>query len=320
MGRYWMRTEEEEAQWRAEAGKRAEEEAERYRNEPVGPPPTSPAKSPVEAVGGQSTLAEMITEIDKLPSLDSKPALDRVEEVVEDSSDSDSDEDAGVRCDLEPGDVVMLEKTAEGEGEAQEATEKKPEPNSGVGAQISESGSEEAKAITSTANQAKGDVPNPDPATPVTQTPIANDAKLAESRSFSERIAEKQAIDERAKRCASPTPPQAETPETCATKPSTDKSARSSSGSLSGRSTGSNSSSGSSSSRGSAERLPKSTSTSQFREKEKGKEKPRAVSTVKSGGSRTEKTLPARASNQNHNHLHLRRGRRYFDHKQEITA
>ena len=321
MGRYWMRTEEEEAQWRAEAGKRAEEEAERYRNEPVGPPPTSPAKSPVEAVGGQSTLAEMIAEIDKLPSLDSKPALDRVEEeVVEDSSDSDSDEDAGVRCNLEPEDVVMLEKTAEGEGEAQEATEKKPEPKSGVGAQISESGSEEVKAMTSTANQAKGDAPNPGPATPVTQTPIANDAKLAESRSFSERIAEKQAADERAKRCASPTAPPTETPETSTAKPSTDKSARSSSGSLSGRSTGSNSSSGSSSSRGSAERLSKSTSTSQFREKEKGKEKPKAVSTVKSGGSRTEKTLPARASNQNHNHLHLRRGRRYFDHKQEITA
>ncbi|KAG7289688.1 hypothetical protein NEMBOFW57_006064 [Staphylotrichum longicolle] len=100
MGRYWLRTEEEEAQWRAEAERRAQEEAEKYRNEPASSPPPAASvatKSDEEAGRAvQSSLADAMADIDKLPPLDSGPALEKVEEEVMESEDED--EGAGAKC------------------------------------------------------------------------------------------------------------------------------------------------------------------------------------------------------------------------------
>lgn len=104
MGRYWMRTEEEEAQWRAEAAMRAAEEAERYRAEPASPPgPAVLTGSP--AFHGFS-WADGLDALDKLPPIDSLPSLDKLETeeaedkletVVSDSDDSDTEfRDSGV--------------------------------------------------------------------------------------------------------------------------------------------------------------------------------------------------------------------------------
>ncbi|KAM7186082.1 hypothetical protein V8F20_011553 [Naviculisporaceae sp. PSN 640] len=99
MGRYWMRTEEEEAQWRAEAAMRAAEEAERYRAEPASPPgPAILAGSP--AFHGFSWAIDGLEALDKLPPIDSLPSLDKLEtEEVEDKletvvADSDDSDDS----------------------------------------------------------------------------------------------------------------------------------------------------------------------------------------------------------------------------------
>ncbi|KAK4219542.1 hypothetical protein QBC37DRAFT_107813 [Rhypophila decipiens] len=107
MGRYWMRTEEEEAQWRAEAAMRAAEEAERYRAEPASPPgPAILANSP--AFHGFSWADGLEAQLDKLPPIDSLPTLDKLETeeeaedkletVMSDSDDSDTESpDSGAK-------------------------------------------------------------------------------------------------------------------------------------------------------------------------------------------------------------------------------
>lgn len=118
MGRYWLRTEEEEAQWRADAERRAAEEAERYRAEPTRPPGT-PAPAPdaeesasaTEANGPEppmTSFGERLAAIDKLPPLGSVPLLDKLAafaksdaddklETIEadDTDDSDAESDGG---------------------------------------------------------------------------------------------------------------------------------------------------------------------------------------------------------------------------------
>ncbi|KXX74180.1 hypothetical protein MMYC01_209153 [Madurella mycetomatis] len=132
MGRYWLRTEEEEAQWRAEAERRAEEEAERYRNEPASPPPGSATpKSPVETVEEQQALADKIAEIDKLPRQGLKPNPDKLEEEEADASDSDTDEEAGADCDRETAiKKVAAQNGAEVKSEAREVVEDKTDDES----------------------------------------------------------------------------------------------------------------------------------------------------------------------------------------------
>ncbi|KAK4138851.1 hypothetical protein BT67DRAFT_446856 [Trichocladium antarcticum] len=257
MGRYWMRTEEEEAQWRAEAGRRAEEEAERYRNEPVGSRPTADKST----AGDAGVQAGKVAESNKPPPLDSKPVLDKVEEVIEDSSDSD-DEEAGARCNLAPPE----DAAPDSKDDRREAIEKKPEPTmSDAGGRSLGLGPEEDEAQPSTA----AGTPNSTPTTTtrVTAGLMAQGSNLA--KSFADRLAENQAATERAKRGASPpTTSKTATPEPSTTENSTEMSARAPTGSPSGRSTTSNNRNSS------AERLAKS--TPQSREKEKGKERPRA--------------------------------------------
>jgi hypothetical protein len=117
MGRYWMRTEEEEAQWRAEAERRAEEEAERYRNEPASPPPPVVAATTGSAVGAavgtRSTLADKVTEIDKVNPKGLKPNPDKLEEEEAESSDSDTDEEAGAKCYVSEKTEMRAEETGE---------------------------------------------------------------------------------------------------------------------------------------------------------------------------------------------------------------
>lgn len=323
MGRYWMRTEEEEAQWRADAEKRAAEEAERYRNEPASPPQRDGKDA---EGGGERTVVEKVAGSEKVTCLDGKQqALDKVEEVVEDSSDSDTDEEAGAKCNQEAEEVAMAEE------------------NTGGVQKDSEKSGAEPRSKDVSSGQTKADEREPAPTT--TQPPTTEDPKLAESRSFFESLAEKQAAEERAKRGSSPAPTTSTLPtskpeitETSTHKSSsTGKSARSSSGSLSKNKPATSRSSTSSTS--SAESLSKSNFKEKEKEKDKGREKSRSVSTTKSssnlksgtagtpaaGGNMTDKPLAgtsnSRAGSSHNNHLHLRRGRRYFDsHKHEVMA
>ncbi|KAK0636170.1 hypothetical protein B0T17DRAFT_612945 [Bombardia bombarda] len=100
MGRYWLRTEEEEAQWRADAERRAVEEAEKYRAEPSSPPPSSVlARSPigVPVPGIQSlSFAERVSELEKLPSVENLPALDKLEIEEAESEDEEATETPGM--------------------------------------------------------------------------------------------------------------------------------------------------------------------------------------------------------------------------------
>ncbi|KAK5663061.1 hypothetical protein OQA88_6477 [Cercophora sp. LCS_1] len=115
MGRYWQRTEEEEAQWRAEAERRAAEEAERYRAEPASPP--SKAVEP-----HQQSWAARLTALDKLPPLDTVtiPLLDKTESLAKsdaddkletvlasDSDDSDAESDGGASTAVDDLDVSI---------------------------------------------------------------------------------------------------------------------------------------------------------------------------------------------------------------------
>ncbi|KAK4150977.1 hypothetical protein C8A00DRAFT_45734 [Chaetomidium leptoderma] len=321
MGRYWLRTEEEEAQWRADAARRAEEEAERYRNEPASSPspppsPSGAAKGPVEGV--QSARADKAAAIDKLPLLDTGSALDRVDEEAVESESEDSDEEAGAKCNMEMEETgsVTLKGPEEGKpgggdglGEvnpnAEKATEEPQKPD--LQTRVSVSDAEQVK-----------------PAAP-TSTP--EDTKPSEPQSFFERLAAKQAAEERTQRASKPEPASSKA------ESSTDRTATSS-----GRSSSaSTNSTGSDSSTSSAEQLAKVSSWE--KEKAKEKEKSRTISSFKSSmnlrsvGSRADRTLARGNNSHSHgsgsgsgsgsNHLHLsgRRGRRYFeDHKQGITA
>ncbi|KAL2261911.1 hypothetical protein VTK26DRAFT_3004 [Humicola hyalothermophila] len=312
MGRYWLRTEEEEAQWRADAERRAAEEAERYRNEPSSPPPACD--------GSRPTLADRIKAIDTLPPRDGKSALDKVEEVIEDSSDSGTDEEGGAKCNPE------IERGAAG-------------GNRGGRRPGEESGSGEAKTVS------------PPTAHATTQPLTAAEAKLAEARSFLERLAEQQAAEKRARRCVSPTPTITST--TSSTAASETSTAASAHKSIS-KSLRSSISSSSSSSSSSAESLSTSTTTTTSTEKaraanpsneteRKDKQQKAPLSTAArsatnprssgsgGGGSRADKpptttmttTSTTTTGRTGRNHLHLSggRGRRYFEsHKQEITA
>ncbi|KAK3377912.1 hypothetical protein B0H63DRAFT_478351 [Podospora didyma] len=122
MGRYWLRTEEEEALWRAEAERRAEEEAERYRNEPASPPGSSVA---ARMSAGLQKLPWADVAIDNLPSLDSLASLDKLETEMSDSDDSTPESGAAVNS---AGDATrqtikgtMTVKTGEAKLELEEA-------------------------------------------------------------------------------------------------------------------------------------------------------------------------------------------------------
>ena len=339
MGRYWLRTEEEEAQWRAEAERRAREEAERYRNEPSSPVPGASAFEKKTADGEEAgtgdkaigAVAKMLPLLDVSGSNDSQ-ALDKLEEVIE-SEDEDPDEEAGAKCTVKDDETESVEL---------------------IGTQ--------------------------------------------ESKSFSERLAERQAAEEKAHRAASPLRNPVKVSEELSCKADTESSKlgrSSSSGSLAkdqdsmnseaGSARSSNTSTGSTttanSSSSSAEQLSRSPPKDKNKEKEKEKEtekardKPRSASTSSSSSSRSYMNLKptgdrdrdrdhdrdktqkpynsrstadyrststsnsnsnsnssssssnmanhSRRGSSNHNHLHLsgRRGRRYFEsHKLGITA
>ncbi|KAK4148016.1 uncharacterized protein C8A04DRAFT_23808 [Dichotomopilus funicola] len=168
MGRYWLRTEEEEAQWRAEAEKRAEEEAERYRNEPASPPPSTSSGASVSGDSdGGGGLASKVKDIDKLPLLNKNgPALDKVEE--EEAESEDGDEEAGARCDAEP------------EAEAEPVPSKRAEM--------------EVRTTKESMPESRGLIVATKPAvldSPVSAIPETPATRPSESKSFSQRLADK---------------------------------------------------------------------------------------------------------------------------------
>jgi len=126
MGRYWQRTEEEEAQERAEAQRRAAEEAERYRNEPpasripvpqgstraIPTSPKHPGNSWAERVEKIDKLPEVLEDLDKLPTvegIESFPPLDDKLETEESDSDGESTGSGG----LASGDASGATKPSE---------------------------------------------------------------------------------------------------------------------------------------------------------------------------------------------------------------
>ncbi|KAL2171950.1 hypothetical protein VTG60DRAFT_1009 [Thermothelomyces hinnuleus] len=292
MCRYWQRTEEEEAQWRAEAERRAQEEAERYRNEPASPV-TIAGKADGVVGGGK------VEEVDHLPSLDrgGQPP-DKLEEVVVESEDDDTEEDAGAKCNVEDETESIKSMSTEEEryaGDGSVAT--KPD------AQSSTQNTSEPTRPTSVISPAASQEPvteNPATATTVTALAPATTAAScarAETKSFSERLAEKQAADERAHGATSSTPaPKAA--ETLSRKASAEssKTARSTSsspsreqparpGSVSGLSSSASTRTSTSNSSNSSEEELSRTSTKE-KEKEKEREnsrgKPRTLSSSSS--------------------------------------
>ncbi|KAK3359069.1 hypothetical protein B0T25DRAFT_514681 [Lasiosphaeria hispida] len=123
MGRYWMRTEEEEAQERHEMERRAAEEAERYRNEPSSPgvasPPMFLPDSPPSHESQRPSWAERLAAIDKLSPLDSIPPLDKPESEVEDKLETEEASDSE-------------ESTADSDGGASTATDKEEAETEGI--------------------------------------------------------------------------------------------------------------------------------------------------------------------------------------------
>ncbi|KAL2268765.1 hypothetical protein VTJ83DRAFT_3611 [Remersonia thermophila] len=100
MGRYWLQTEEEERQWRMEAERLAQEEQERYRNEPASPLPLAailttatagPESESEEVRGVQNDLAAKIMKIGQHPSSHGDEPLDRLEEVESEDEDDETD-------------------------------------------------------------------------------------------------------------------------------------------------------------------------------------------------------------------------------------
>ncbi|KAH6627077.1 hypothetical protein B0J18DRAFT_465033 [Chaetomium sp. MPI-SDFR-AT-0129] len=170
MGRYWLRTEEEEAQWRAEAEKRAEEEAERYRNEPASPPPSTSSGASVNGDSdGGGGLASKVKDVDKLSLLSKNgPALDKVEE--EEAESEDGDEEAGARCDAEP----------EVEPEVEPVPSKRAEM--------------EVRTTKESVLESRGSIATTKPAvldSPVSVIPETPAVRPSESKSFSQRLADK---------------------------------------------------------------------------------------------------------------------------------
>ncbi|KAK3307977.1 uncharacterized protein B0T15DRAFT_508494 [Chaetomium strumarium] len=219
MGRYWMRTEEEEAQWRAEAERRAQEEAERYRNEPASPPPASAL--PKAAVEG--SLADKVKAIDKLAPLESDPSKDKVDEEFADSEICDSDEDSGVECGQGAGETESVASTESAQDRkvvyrpetagAEKGGAENPKVTD-VQARLSVAGPDEAKTTPTPTEKANNKAPNsvPEIAIAATSASMAaeaqpsarKDANQAESGSFSGRLAEKQAGEEESKQVAIP--------------------------------------------------------------------------------------------------------------------
>jgi hypothetical protein len=344
MGRYWLRTEEEEARERAEAERRAEEEAERYRNEPASPPPTGGAPlgaaSEKEAVGegGKSTLVDKVAAIDKLSLLDSGPALDKVEEELAESESEDSGSEAGAKCHQEEEvEAVVLEKRPVGQGtegvrvEAGEAAgeakesdaQAKPSSSVSAGSQSASPASEQVEPEvpgrkTTTTPTSQQSMSQQEAATTTTSSlkttepSTPEDTKLAESRSFFERLAEKQAAEERAARIPSPIHPTSPL-EQPTTKPTTDTFIRAHSSSISlskekskpptqassSRSSSTSINSISNSRSNSTEQLVRTTSREKEKEKEKHKDneleklkegKPRTVSSTSSASFKSTTT------------------------------
>ncbi|KAH6641687.1 hypothetical protein F5144DRAFT_144484 [Chaetomium tenue] len=354
MGRYWLRTEEEEAQWRAEAERRAVEEAERYRNEPASPPPRPAVGAAAKVEGAVSRGRE---EIDKLPLLDGGgPAgLDKVEEeTVAGSDDEDSDGEAGVRCDAEDDTASVTSK-----GSRRSINLR---PSASI---VALRAARAAAAATESGNN-----------------------RPAEIKSFSERLAEKQAAEERRNRPGSPTIPAKSDAESSKSARSSTSSlvkekpaaaaaaAAAATGAVSGRSSSTSTNSNPSGSNNvpssTDEKLTRTPSREKEKEKDKARDRPRALTSsrsymnLRSANDRAQKLSASRSaghvgnsashgssnsnssgnthshsnssssagsggssgSNNNsnpnsNNHLHLsgRRGRRYFDdHKQGITA
>lgn len=324
MGRYWLRTEEEEAQWRAEAERRAEEEAERYRNEPASPPPGSTTpKSPVDVVEEQQALADKIAEIDKLPRQGLKPNPDKLEEEEAGASDSDTDEEAGADCDRETATrKVTAQNGAEANSKAPELVEDKTDDES----EEEENGSEEAKpASLATSTSQKPEARN------AIDTP-SKETEPTESRS-SERMAEKKTTEEDAER---------QTATTLAvdnrTEPTNSKTESSSVPSSSGSRPG-----GTGKRPGSPIQLvnsrtrarsrsvsptfptlptsPYSKKSQAEKEKDRAKDKPRPPTPTSTTNPKPPSTRSASGGSSYHLHLSGRRGRRCFEeHKHEITA
>jgi hypothetical protein len=216
MGRYWLRTEEEEAQWRADAERRAEEEAERYRNEPASPP-----QQPAAVAAGRAVDEVVSAAIDRLPLLDGGgPVLGRVvEEAVE---SEDEEEEAGARCSQggEGAEAATLKGPAVARSSDGEPAEAKVEagkvtdgPKEQDAQQAPVTEAVEVEATTPAPNQIKveASISDPAPSASATQEPTAEatattagaplpsptpNTKVAHLISFSERLAEKQAAAE----------------------------------------------------------------------------------------------------------------------------
>ncbi|KAL1838466.1 hypothetical protein VTJ49DRAFT_2634 [Mycothermus thermophilus] len=198
MGRYWMRTEEEEAELRKEAERRAQEEAERYRNEPASPLPlsailtTATTERSLDKEGDtemQSGLAAKLMETEKLPSRDGDAPLDKLEEV--DSEDEDGETGGKVTPERAPakgGDGTPTEKSEE--------------------ADVSTASSSAQSAAQTSQNGASG---TSTAAAPTALEVGSGVTKSAEHRSFAVRFAEKQAAEEPARAApVSPTPTRTE--------------------------------------------------------------------------------------------------------------
>ncbi|KAK4121386.1 hypothetical protein N657DRAFT_127740 [Parathielavia appendiculata] len=260
MGRYWLRTEEEEAQWRAEAERRAAEEAERYRNEPASPPPVGGSAADGGSVGEGlgPRFASKIVAIDTLSSLDSGQALDKVVVELAESRPGSPGSDAGTKCNQgEPGPDVLKKSKEEKRGSdgarevrvemimATEATEEPRLPDVRATASLlvpdgatsesptPEQATPEMPDLKPTITAAATQQPSVQPADATTTTLSAEttltltpkNPKPADSRSvygrLVEKLVEKQAAEEGANRTQSP-PPLVEPPESATTKPDTD--------------------------------------------------------------------------------------------------
>ncbi|SPQ20989.1 fb76c483-83b0-411c-9bcb-fd5f68acd94d [Thermothielavioides terrestris] len=221
MGRYWLRTEEEEAQWRAEAERRAAEEAERYRNEPASPPaaPSAPKADLEDADDGGVSLVDKTSLVDQRSAPNSDAALDKVEEEEAEFENCETDKEAGAKFDQEADETerLALKEPAEarhgidGSGEDGKDARVPEEPRATVQVQTplkspeeggddspgsARTGGESPKPTTkstmaseTTHNpeaKAAATTPAPAPAPAEAQPPTENHATLPESSSLSE--------------------------------------------------------------------------------------------------------------------------------------
>ncbi|KAK4646383.1 hypothetical protein QC761_209960 [Podospora bellae-mahoneyi] len=188
MGRYWMRTEEEEAQWRAEAEARAQEEAERYRNEPSSPVVGGLEKEVgslgevmmgkesegVSEKGEGKGLGKLVEESEESDNGGVEEEVVVVEEEEEEeegdsSSDSDDGSEAGARCveEVVITEVIDLTEPTEEEEDGDKTVVELPKA-----AKVSV---EEVPAESPTENHHPTPDPNPDvtevDASPLSQPP-----------------------------------------------------------------------------------------------------------------------------------------------------